>query len=67
MADTTAVQNAIAANDNFKRLTDIPKFCGNTKDTLTAQGFIDRLKQAAKIGTWNDKEKCAEFCHLMHS
>ena len=46
---------------------DIPKFYGNTKDTLTARGFINRLEQAAKIGTWNDNRKCAEFCHLMHS
>ena len=28
---------------------------------------MDRLKQAAKIGTWNNNRKCAEFCHLMHS
>ena len=60
------VQNANAANDNTKRLRDIPKFYGNSKDTLTACAFVDRLKQAAKIGNWNDNRKCAEFCHLMH-
>ena len=67
MADAAVVQNTITANDNSKRLTDIPKFYGNAKDTLTARGFINRLEQAAKIGTWNDTRKCAEFCHLMHS
>ena len=45
----------------------MPKFYGNTKDTLTACKFIKRLEQAAAIGTWNDKRKCAEFCHLLHS
>ena len=61
------VQNAIAANDNTKKLMDIPKFYSNAKETLTAHGFIDRLEQAAKIGNWNNNRKCAEFCHLMHS
>ena len=61
------VQNAIAAHDNTKRLTDVPKFYGNAKDTLTAREFIKRLEQAAAIGNWNDKRKCAEFCHLLHS
>ena len=60
-------QNAIAANNNMKRLTDIPKLYVNLKDTLTARAFVDRLEQAAKIGNWNDNRKCAEFCHLMHS
>ena len=61
------LQNAIAANDNTKRLTDVPKFYGNSKDTLTAREFVKRLEQAAAIGNWNDKRKCAEFCHLLHS
>ena len=61
------VQNAIAANNNTKRLTDIPKFYCNSKDTLTAHAFVDRLEQAAKIGNWNEARKCAEFCHLMDS
>ena len=61
------VQNAIAAKDNTKRLMDIPKFYGNSKDTLTARAFVNRLEQAAKIGNWNYNRKCAEFCHLMHS
>ena len=61
------LQNAIAANDNTKRLTDVPKYYGNTKDTLTAREFVKRLEQAAAIGNWNDKQKCAEFCHLIHS
>ena len=60
-------QNALAANDNSKRLTDVPKFYGNSKDTLTARDFLKRLEQAAAIGNWNDKRKCAEFCHLLHS
>ena len=60
-------QNALAANDNSKRLTDVPKFYGNTKDTLTARDFLKRLEQAAAIGNWADKWKCAEFCHLLHS
>ena len=67
MANTQDVQNAIAAHDNTKRLTVMPKFYGNTKDTLTARKFIKRFEQAAAIGTWNDKRKCAEFCHLLHS
>ena len=60
-------QNALAANDNSKRLTDVPKFYGNAKDTLTAREFLKRLEQAAAIGNWADKRKCAEFCHLLHS
>ena len=60
-------QNALAANDNSKRLTDVPKFYGNTKDTLTARDFLKRLEQAAAIGNWADKRKCAEFYHLLHS
>ena len=67
MANAQDVQNAITAHDNTKRLTDVPKFYSNTKDTLTAREFIKRLEQAAAIGTWNDKRKCAEFCHLLHS
>ena len=67
MANAQDVQNAIAAHDNTKRLTDVPKFYGNTKDTLTACEFIKRLEQAASIGNWNDKRKCTEFCHLLHS
>ena len=61
------LQNAIAANDNTKRLTDVPKFYGNSKDTLTAREFMKRLEQAANIGNWNNKRRCAEFCHLLHS
>ena len=60
-------QNALAANNNSKRLTDVPKFYGNTKDTLTAREFLKRLEQAAAIGNWTEKRKCAEFCHLLHS
>ena len=60
-------QNALAANDNTKRLTDVPKFYGNSKDTLTAREFLKRLEQAAAIGNWADKRKCTEFCHLLHS
>ena len=67
MANAQDVQNAIAANDNTKRLTDVPKFYGNSKDTLTAREFMKRLEQAANIGNWNNKRKCAEFCHLLHS
>ena len=67
MANTQKVQNAIAAHNNTKRLLDVLKFYGNTKDTLTACKFIKRLEQAAAIGTCNDKRKCAEFCHLLHS
>ena len=67
MANAQDVQNAITAHDNTKRLTDVPKFYSNTKETLTAREFIKRLEQAAAIGTWNDKRKCAEFCHLLHS
>ena len=54
-------------HDNTKTLMDVPKFYGNTKDTLTAREFIKRLEQAAAIGTWNYNRKCAEFCHLLHS
>ena len=61
------VQNAIAANNNTKRLTEVPKFYGNSKDTLTAREFVKRLEQAAAIGNWNDNRKWAEFCHLLHS
>ena len=61
------LQNAIAANDNTKRLTEVPKFYSNSKDTLTAREFTKRLEQAAGIGNWNDKRKCAEFCHFLHS
>ena len=67
MANAQDVQNAIAANDNTKRLTDVPKFYGNSKDTLTAREFMKRLEQAANIGNWNNKRKCAEYCHLLHS
>ena len=28
---------------------------------------MKRLEQAAAIGNWADKRKCAEFCHLLHS
>ena len=66
MANAQDVQNAIAANDKTKRLTDMPKFYGNSKDTLTARKFIERLEQAAKIGTWNNNRRCAEFCHLLN-
>ena len=66
MADP-GVQAVIAANNNSKRLTDMPKFYGNSKDTLTARQFMKRLEQSAKIGNWNDSRKCAEFCHLLHS
>ena len=48
MANATAVQNAITANDNSKRLMDILKFYGNAKDTLTAQGFIKSLEQVVQ-------------------
>ena len=67
MATAQDVQNAITANDNTKRLTDVLKFYGNSKDTLTAREFVKRFEQAAAIGTWNYNRKCAEFCHLMHS
>ena len=67
MANAQYVQNAITANNNTKRLTDVPKFYGNSKDTLTAREFMKRLEQAANIGNWNNKRKCAEFCHLLHS
>ena len=67
MANAQDVQNAIAAHNNTKRLTDVPKLYGNTKDTLTACEFIKRLEQAAAIRTWNNKRKCAEFCHSLHS
>ena len=60
-------QNALAATDNSKRLTDVQKFYGNTKDTLTTRDFLKRLEQAAAIGNWADKRKCTEFCHLLHS
>ena len=59
MANAQDVQNAIAANDNTKRLTDVPKFYGNSKDTLTAREFMKRLEQAANIRNWNNKRKCA--------
>ena len=60
-------QNALAANDNSKRLTDVPKFYGNLKDTFTAREFLKRLEQAAAFVNWANKRKCAEFCHLLHS
>ena len=63
MAD--GVQASIAANENSKRLTYVPKFYGNAKDTLTARKFIERIKQAATYGAWNKTRKCAEFCHLL--
>ena len=66
MAYAQAVQNAIAANNNIKRLTELPKFYGNSKDTLSARQFVERLEQAAKIRSWNDTRKWAEFCHLQH-
>ena len=66
MADP-GVQAAIAANNNSKRLTDMPKFFSNAKDTLTACKFMERLEQAASIRNWNNTRKCAEFCHLQHS
>ena len=67
MANAQDVKNAIAAHNNTKRLTDVPKFYSNTKETLTARKFIKRLEHTAAIGNWNDKRKCAEFCHLIHS
>ena len=48
-------QNALAANNNSKRLTELPKLYGNAKDTLTAREFLKRLEQAAAIGNWADK------------
>ena len=66
MANAQDIQNAIAANDNTKSITDMQKFYGNSKDILTAREFMKRLEQAANIGTWNNKRKCAEFCHLLH-
>ena len=65
--DPAGVQQAIANNENSKRLTNVPKFCSNAMDMLTAHKFIKRIKQAATIGTWNDTKKCAEFCHLLQS
>ena len=40
------------------------KFYGNSKDTLTARKFIERIEQATTIGVWNNTRKCAEFCQL---
>ena len=52
------VQAAIATNDNSMRLTYVPKFYDNAKDTFTTRKFIVN---------WNNTRKCAEFCHLLHS
>ena len=65
--EPAGVKEAIAHNENRKRLTDLLEFYSNAKDTLTAWNIIESIKQAATIGKWNNTRKCAEFCHLLHT
>ena len=53
MADAQAVQNAITANDNSKRLMDVPKFANLSKESSKLQrlehGMIPENSQSSAI------------------
>ena len=60
-------QIALAANDNSKRLLDVPKFYGNTKDTLTARDFLRDLskQQLSEIGPTNRNAQSSAICYIL--
>ena len=56
-------KNSLAENYNSKRLTDVPKFYGNAKDTLTAWEFLKRLEQAA-AGLTKENAQSSAICYI---
>ena len=56
-------QNALTANDNSKRLMDVPKFYGNAKYTLTAREFLKRLEEAA-AGPTKENAQSSAICYI---